>query len=343
MKLVKWALVAALAVLAGCGGSDESAAGGSRVLINAAGASFPDPIYAKWFDEYGTLHPEVRINYQALGSGAGIRQLIAGTVDFGATDSPMSDEEMAQASTGILHFPTVLGAVVPVYNLPGLDDTLNFSADALAGIFLGTVTKWNDPALTAANPGVPLPDADIVVVHRSDGSGTTFVFTDFLTKANAAWRDTVGAGTAVNWPAGIGGARNAGVSGLVTQTPNSIGYVELVYALQNSISFGRVENASGIMTMADLASVTAAAASAEIPDDFRVSITNAAGEDAYPISSFTWLLIPETIADAAKRDVITDFLRWMLADGQTMTEDLGYAPLPEELRTRELARIDSIH
>jgi phosphate transport system substrate-binding protein len=311
------------------------------VLLNGAGATFPGPIYTKWFDVYHQAHPNVQINYQAIGSGGGIRQLLAGTVDFGASDGPMSDEQLAQAKFKVLHFPTVLGAVVPSYNVPGVTGELNFTQYALAGIYLGTITKWNDPVIAKANPGVNLPANDIVVVHRSDGSGTSYIWTDFLSKVSTDWASKVGKNTAVNWPVGLGGKGNEGVTGLVKQTPNSIGYIELVYAAQNGITFGKVQNAAGQYVKADLASVTAAAsgASKDIPDDFRVSITNAPGAQSYPIASFTWLLIPAQIQDAAKRDAIKGFLKWMLTDGQGYNEGLTYAKLPKAVIDKELKAI----
>jgi phosphate transport system substrate-binding protein len=317
-------------------------AASAQVLVNGAGATFPYPIYAKWFDEYHKLNPKAQINYQSIGSGGGIRQLQAGTVDFGATDSPMTDEQIAQAGGRVLHFPTVLGAVVVTYNLPGIKSELTFTPEALAGIFLGTVTKWNDPLLTRANPGTALPANSIIVVHRSDGSGTTFVWTDYLSKASAAWKSKVGAGTSPNWPAGLGAKGNEGVAGLVKQTPNSIGYVELVYAIQNKMPYGKVRNAAGVPVQPDLKSVTAAAAAATVPDDFRVSITNPPGKDAYPISSFTWLLVPAKVSDAQKRAIITGFLNWMLADGQKLAEPLGYAPLPKALAGRVLKTVAQV-
>jgi phosphate transport system substrate-binding protein len=318
-----------------------STAVSAQLLINGAGATFPYPIYAKWFDEYHKVNPKAQINYQSIGSGGGIRQLQAGTVDFGASDSPMTDEQLA-AGGKVLHFPTVLGAVVPAYNVTGASRELNFTSEALAGIFLGTITRWNDPELARANPGVPLPAAAVVVIHRSDGSGTTFVWTDYLAKASAAWKSKVGTGTAVRWPAGLGAKGNEGVAGLVRQTPNSIGYVELVYALQNKMAYGKVRNAAGVFVKADLKSVTAAAASAEMPDDFRVSVTNPPGKDAYPIASFTWLLVPSKFQNAQKRAAITAFLRWMLTDGQKLAEPLGYAPLPAAVVNKELKAISSI-
>ena len=305
--------------------------------INAAGATFPYPIYSKWFDEYHKLRPNVQINYQSIGSGGGIRQLLDKTVDFGASDGPMTDEQLQQASFKILHFPTVLGADVPSYNIPGVSAELKFTPEALAAIFLGKVTKWNDPAIAGTNPGVKLPSEDIVVVHRSDGSGTTYIWTDYLSKVSEEWRTKVGKNTSVNWPVGLGGKGNEGVAGLVKQTPYSLGYIELIYAVQNNIPYGSVRNAAGEFVKASLAGVSAAAAGAvkSMPDDFRVSITNAAGKDAYPISSFTWLLIPAQISDAAKKAAIKDFLGWMLTSGQQFCEPLAYAKLPKEVVAKE--------
>jgi phosphate transport system substrate-binding protein len=316
----------------------------SPTFLNAAGATFPYPIYSKWFDEYHKLHANIQINYASVGSGAGIRQVLEGTVDFGASDGPMSDEQLAQAKVKILHFPTVLGAALPTYNIPGVAQELNFTQQALAGIFLGKTTKWNDPVIASANPGVNLPAEDIVVIHRSDGSGTTYIWTDFLSKVSEEWKTRVGRGTSVNWPVGLGGKGNEGVAGLIKQTPYSIGYVELIYAIQNNISYGRVQNAASKFVKADLASVSAAAAGAAqtMPDDFRVSITNPPGESAYPISSFTWLLIPEKITDPAKRDAIKGFLQWMLTDGQNYTEGLSYGRLPRAIEAREMKAISLI-
>jgi phosphate transport system substrate-binding protein len=313
------------------------------LLLNAAGATFPYPIYSKWFDTYHTAHPNIQINYQSIGSGGGIRQLLAGTVDFGASDGPMSDDQLAQAKFKILHFPTVLGAVIPTYNVAGVSTGLNFTQKALAGIYLGTITKWNDPEIAKSNPGVKLPGDDIVVVHRSDGSGTSYIFTDFLSKASDDWKNKVGKGTSVNWPVGLGGKGNEGVAGLVKQTPDSIGYVELIYAVQNDIPYGKVQNPAGKFVKADLAGVTAAAASVtDLPDDFRVSITNAPGPTSYPISSFTWLLIPAQISDAQKREAIKDFLKWMLVDGQKYNEGLSYAQLPKSVIVKETKAISLI-
>jgi len=314
------------------------------VLINGAGATFPYPIYSKWFDEYHNLHGKIQINYQSVGSGAGIRQVQAGTVDFGASDGPMSDEQLSKAKVKVLHFPTVLGAAVPTYNIPGVKRELNFTPEALAGIFLGNITKWNDSAISGANPGVNLPANDIVVVHRSDGSGTTYIWTDYLSKISEEWKSKVGRNTSVNWPVGLGGKGNEGVAGLIQQTPNSIGYVELIYAIQNHLFYGRVKNSAGSFVKAELPSVAAAAAGAagNMPDDFRVSITNAPGKTAYPISSFTWLLIPSRIEDPTKRDAIKGFLHWMLADGQDFAEPLAYGRLPKEVKMRELKAIEQI-
>src|SRR5271165_5311880 len=312
------------------------------LLINGAGATFPYPIYSKWFDEYHTNNSNIQFNYQSVGSGAGIKQATDGTVDFGATDGPMNDDQLKafqdKRGSAILHFPTVLGAAVPTYNVPGVSGALNFTPEALAGIFLGKITKWNDPAIAGANKGVNLPANDIVVVHRSDGSGTTYIWTDYLSKISDEWKSKVGKNTSVNWPVGLGGKGNEGVTGLIKQTPNSIGYVELIYAAQNNIPYGAVKNSSGNFVKADLAGVSAAAAgsSKDMPEDFRVSITNAPGKDAYPISSFTWLLIPEKIADPAKNKAIKDFLKWMLSDGQPMATALAYAPLPKAVLAREV-------
>jgi phosphate transport system substrate-binding protein len=321
------------------------AAADGQVLLNAAGATFPYPIYSKWFDLYHTSHSNVQINYQSIGSGGGIRQLLDKTVDFGASDGPMNDDQLKQASVPILHFPTVLGADVPTYNVPGVQGDLNFTPEALSGIFLGKVSKWNDPTIASANPGVKLPGDDIIVVHRSDGSGTTYIWTDYLSKVSPDWMQKAGKGTSVNWPVGLGGKGNEGVSSLIQQTPGSMGYVELIYAIQNHMSYGKVKNAAGVFVKADLASVSAAAAavSKEMPDDFRVSITNPLGNKAaYPISSFTWLLIPSKFSDTTKRDVVKDFLKWMMTDGQQSCEALSYAKLPKEVVAMEMKAIAKI-
>jgi phosphate transport system substrate-binding protein len=313
--------------------------------INAAGATFPAPIYQKWFQEYHAAHADVQINYQAIGSGGGIRQLTEGTVDFGASDVPMTDEQISKVTKfKVLHFPTVLGGIVPTYNIDGVNADLKFSPETLAGIFLGRITKWNDGAVKKDNPGVNLPGADITVVHRSDGSGTTFVWTDYLSKISADWKSKVGSGAAVNWPVGLGGKGNEGVSGQVKQTPNSIGYVELIYAVQNKMAYGVVKNSAGAFVKASFDSVTAAAAGAakDMPADFRVSITNAPGKGSYPIASFTWLLIPDKIGDATKREAIKGFLKWMLAAGQNDAAALSYAPLPKPVVAKELKQIAEI-
>jgi phosphate transport system substrate-binding protein len=316
--------------------------------LNGAGASFPEPIYTKWFDEFHKKDANVQINYQAIGSGGGIKQVTEGTVDFGASDGPMNDDQLKayQDKHGfpILHFPTVLGAVVPTYNIPGVTAELNFTPEALAEIFLGKITKWNDPAITGPNPGVNLPSNEILVIHRSDGSGTTYIWTDYLSKVSDEWKNKVGKNTSVSWPTGLGGSKNEGVAGAVKQNANAIGYVELIYAIQTKMPYGKVKNSSGEFIKADLASVTAAAAAAatNMPDDFRVSITNAAGKTAYPICSFTWLLIPSKFSDASKRDAVKGFVKWMLADGQNDAETLAYAKLPKEVVTKELAALNKV-
>jgi phosphate transport system substrate-binding protein len=312
--------------------------------INAAGATFPAPIYQKWFEEYRKAHPDVQINYQSVGSGAGIQQLTQGTVDFGASDMPMTDDQIAKITKyKVLHFPTVLGGVVPVYNIAGVTAELKFTGDTLAGIYMGTIKKWNDAALKKDNPGVNLPNEDITVVHRSDGSGTSFVWSDYFSKVSPEWKSKVGASTSVNWPVGLGGKGNEGVAGLVKQTPNSIGYVELIYAVQNKMSYGPVRNAAGTFVKADFNTVSEAAAGAakNMPDDFRVSITNAPGKNAYPISTFTWLLIPNKL-DGAKKTAITGFLKWMLTTGQQDTQAMSYAPLPKPVVAKEDKQIGAI-
>ena len=314
------------------------------VLLNAAGATFPYPIYSKWFSDYHQQHPDVQINYQSIGSGGGIQQLKAGTVDFGASDMPLNDQLLGQFKFKIIQFPTVLGAVVPTYNIPGVSAVLKFTPQALTDIYLGKVTKWNDSEITSSNPGVQLPPNDILVIHRSDGSGTTFVWTDYLSKVSSEWKDRIGSNTSVNWPVGLGGKGNEGVSGLVQQTPNSIGYVELIYAIQNHMGYGLVENSAGKFIKASLASVTDAAAGAaeKMQTDIRISITNAPGAETYPICSFTYLLIPEKIADSSKRDSIKNFLRWMLVTGQGMVEPLDYARLPKAVVAIEMKRLAEI-
>ncbi len=315
-----------------------------QTKLNGAGATFPYPMYSKWFSEYHKLHPDIEINYQSIGSGGGIRQVMAGTVDFGASDMPMKDEQLKQAKVKILNIPTVLGADVPAYNLPGVSAELKFTPAVLAGIFLGRISKWNDKAIAAANPGVNLPDRDVIVIHRSEGSGTTFVFTDYLSKVSPEWKSEVGSDTSVKWPVGLGGKGNEGVAGYVRQMPGAIGYIELIYAVQNNIAYGIVQNQAGNFVKASLEGVTAAAASApKMPADFRVSITNAPGKDAYPISSFTWLLIPAQSKDPAKGKILSDFLNWMVTDGQTMTSALSYAPLPENVAAKVKEAIKQVH
>ena len=321
----------------------------AALSINGAGATFPYPMYSKWFDEYKKKNPGIEINYQSIGSGGGIKQVTEGTVDFGASDGPMTDEQLKtfqdKHGFGVLHFPTVLGADVPTYNIPGVTVALNFTPEALAGIFLGKITKWNDPAITGPNKGVALPASDIVVVHRSDGSGTTYIWTDYLSKVSEEWKTKVGRGGSVSWPVGLGGKGNEGVTGQIKNAPNSIGYVELIYAVSNNIAYGNVKNSSGNFVKADLASVSAAAAAAatSMPDDFRVSITDPPGKTAYPIASFTWLLIPTQSKDPAKGKIIVDFLHWMLSDGEKMAAQLEYAPLPESVAAKVAEAIKQIH
>lgn len=307
----------------------------AEVKINACGATFPDPIYEKWFSDYHNAHKDVQISYTANGSGGGVKGVTDGTVDFGASDMPMTDKELANAKGKILHFPTVLGAVVPIYNVSGISQELKFSGPVLADIYLGKITKWNDKGIMADNPGVKLPGDDITVIHRNDSSGTTFIFTDFLSKVSPTWMSKVGANKAVSWPTGLGGQGNPGVTGLVKQTPGSIGYVELIYALQNKMGYGFVKNAAGEYVKASIDSVSASAATAKMPDDFRVSITNAPGKAAYPISSFTWMLIPEKISDPAKAKAIHEFLAWMMTTGQGDAAALAYAPLPKPVVAKE--------
>lgn len=334
-------------LLAGCGGSGQPAgspAGGGGAQINGAGATFPYPLYSKWFSEYQQVQPGVRINYQSIGSGGGIRQLTNRTVFFGATDGPMTTEQLAAAPGRVLHLPTVLGADVPVYNLAGITEPLHFTGPVLADIFLGRITKWNDSRLAQLNRGVTLPSTDITVVHRSDGSGTTYIWVDYLSKVSPEWKSKVGVATSVNWPVGVGGKGNEGVAGLVRQTPGAIGYVELIYALQNSISYGAVQNRAGAFVRAAQASVTKAAeaVAANMPEDFRVSITDAAGDEAYPISSFTWLLFFEDPQDKAHGRAMVEFMKWALTDGQTFATELGYAPLPANVVAMEMTALERI-
>jgi phosphate transport system substrate-binding protein len=335
MKL-KLCMVLALAVAL-------TGVGSAQTNLNGAGATFPNPIYQKWFSEYHNTNNNVQINYQSIGSGGGIKQLQSGTVDFGASDGPMTDEQLAQTPGKVFHIPTVLGAVVFTYNIPGVSQELKFTPDVIADIYLGNIKKWNDPRLAKANPGVKFPDEDIVVIHRSESSGTTYIFTDYLSKVSSAWKDKVGKNTAVNWPVGLGGKGSEGVTGMVKQTEGSIGYVELLYALSNNMPYGSVQNAAGTFVKASLQSVTEAAGSVkEMPDDFRVSITNAPGKNAYPISSFTWLLVPAEWQDATKEKAFVDFLNWMVDKGQGMTEQLSYAPLPKNVAAKVKARIKEV-
>jgi phosphate transport system substrate-binding protein len=314
----------------------------AQVLVNGAGATFPYPIYAKWFDEFHRLHPSSLINYQSVGSGAGIRQLKAGVLDLGASDMPLTDDDPAVSAKGLLHFPTVIGGVVPIYNIPKLTKDIDITPEVLAGILLGRITRWDDPNLIELNRGVKLPSVEIVVVHRSDGSGTTYILSDYLAKTSSEWKSTVGVGTSVSWKVGIGAKGNEGVAGLVKQTPFSMGYAELVYAVQNHLTYGRVRNAAGRFVKADLASIRAAASASSMPDDFRISITNAGGKDAYPIASYTWLLTPARISDPVKKRIIVDFLRWMILHGQRMAVEVGYAPLPEAVAAKVLKACDRI-
>jgi phosphate transport system substrate-binding protein len=339
MKLKTFAILLSIALVA-CQSNESKTA--APMSINGAGATFPNPIYSKWFDEYQKAHPDVRINYQPIGSGGGIRQLTAQTVFFGATDGPMTAAQLQAAPGAVLHFPTVLGGVVPVYNVAGVTQPLRFSGAVLADIYLGKITKWNDAAIAALNPGVKLPADDIAVVHRSDGSGTTYIFCDFLAKVSPPYQQKVGVATSVNWPVGVGAKGNEGVSGLVRQTPGAIGYVELIYALQNKMSYGSVQNKAGQFVTASLDSVTAAATGATIPDDFRVSITNADGATAYPIASFTWLLLYEHPKDTARAKVMVEFLKWALSDGQKFAPSLGYAPLPQPVIAKEMQALGNV-
>ena len=318
-----------------------SATASAQMMINGAGATFPYPIYSKWFDEYAKVDPSVRFNYQSIGSGGGQKQILAQTVDFGASDGPMSDENLSKAPGKILHIPTVAGAVVITYNLDG-NPALRLDGDTIANIFLGKIKNWNDPKIAASNPGAKLPDKEIVVVHRSDGSGTTFIFTDYLSKISGEWKEKAGNNTSVNWPTGIGGKGNEGVAGQVKQTPGALGYVELIYATQNKMPYAEVKNAAGEFMKPTLESITAALATANIPDDFRFSMTNAPGKDAYPIAGATWLLVYQQQKDAVKGKKLVEFLKWSLTDGEKMAKDLQYAPLPESVQQRVLTRIGEI-
>jgi phosphate transport system substrate-binding protein len=332
---LKWTLVTAiLALLVGSAVAQTS--------LTGAGATFPYPIYSKWFSEFKKVHPDVEINYQSIGSGGGIRQVMAGTVDFGASDVGMTDDQLKQSKVPIQLIPTVMGSVVPAYNIPGVKDDLKFTPDILANIFLGKITTWNDPAIQKINPDVKLPGQTINVVHRSDGSGTTGVFTDYLSKVSPDWKSSVGSSTSVKWPVGIGGKGNEGVAGTIRAVDGAIGYVELIYALQNKITFGSVKNSSGVFQKANLENTSAAANGVKIPADYRVSITNSPNKDAYPIATFTWLLIPKKSADQNKGKVLKDFLAWMIDDGEKMVQQLYYSPLPDDLQARVKKTVSSL-
>jgi phosphate transport system substrate-binding protein len=321
-----------------------SLAGGvvqAQMLINGAGATFPYPIYSKWFDEYAKVDPSVRFNYQSIGSGGGQKQILAETVDFGASDGPMSDENLAKATGKLLHIPTVAGAVVVTYNLPG-DLKLKLDGPTLADMFLGKITKWNDPRIAALNSGIKLPNSDVIVVHRSDGSGTSYIFTDYLSSVSKDWLSEVGRNTSVKWPTGLGAKGNEGVAGQVKQLPGTIGYVELAYAHQNKLPFADVKNSSGNFIAASLDSITEALATAKIPDDFRFSMVNPPGAKAYPIAGATWLLVYEQQKDAAKGKKLVEFLNWAATKGEAMASALDYAALPENVQQRVLERIKTI-
>lgn len=338
LKGLVWFLVGLITLAMGAGQAR------AQLLINGAGATFPYPLYSQWFDVYTKVNPAVRFNYQSIGSGGGIKQLTAHTVDFGASDAPMNEEQLASAGGKILHFPTVLGAVVVSYNIPGVNQAIRLTGPMVADIFLGKIPKWNAEPIAKLNPGVTLPDADIVVTHRSDGSGTTYIFTDYLSKASDEWKSGPGKGTAVKWPMGLGGKGNEGVTALVHQTPGSIGYVELIYALKNNMPFADLQNHDGSFVKASLESVTAAAAAAasSMPSDFRVSITDAPGANSYPISSFTYLLIYQQQTDKAKGQAIVDFIKWALGAGQQYAGPLAYAPLPGQVVGAELAQLGKV-
>jgi phosphate transport system substrate-binding protein len=342
--IVATGLVGVVIAFAACGSSDNSV-----VRINGAGSTFAYPLYVKWSDGFAKLHPDVQIDYESIGSGAGIGLVTDGRVDFGGTDGPMTEEQLRTFSERRgctpLHVPTALGAGVPAYNLPGVTAVLRFTPSALAGIFLGKITKWNDPELAAANSGVSLPDSAIAVVHRSDGSGTTYLWTDYLSKVSEEWKNKVGRSTSVNWPVGTSASGNQGVADLIKVTPNALGYLELTYAIRETLPYGVVQNSAGQFVKADFQSVTAAAAesAASMPADLRVSITNASGEHAYPIASFTWAIVPAVIADAAKRQALVAFLNWGLTDGQVYAESLSYARLPDGVIERAKELVAQIH
>jgi len=340
--MLKRRLILALFIVLAIVGIGRS--GFADMLINGAGATFPYPIYSKWFDVYAKENPGIKFNYQSIGSGGGIRMLSNRTVDVGASDAPMTDEQLAEAPGKILHFPSVMGADVVAYNLPGFSGTLRLTGPVIADIFSGKITKWDDDKIKALNPGAAIPSQDIVVCHRSDGSGTTYIFVDYLSKISPSWASDVGKGTSVKWPVGLGGKGNEGVTALVQQTPGAIGYIELIYALNNKIPFAEVQNKAGNFVAASLAGVTAAAASVagNMPADFRVSITDAPGADAYPISSFTWLLVYQKQTSKDVGDQVVKFLHWALTDGQKYAPELKYAPLPAEVVEKETAQIAQI-
>lgn len=345
-RVVVTLVIASLLLFAlGCGGTSGGGSNTTGVVrLQGAGATFPNPLYQKWLSEYGKLNPNVQMDYQSIGSGGGIKQIQEQTVDFGASDAPMKDEDLKKAPGELLHVPTVLGAVVLTYNLSGVQKPLRFSPEVIADIFLGKIKRWDDDKLKADNPGVALPAADITSVHRSDGSGTSAVFTDYLSKVSPEWKEKIGAGTSPQWPGGIGGKGNEGVTGQVKQTPNTIGYVELAYAVKNNLPVALIKNSSGNFVEPSLDAVTAAAAEslATTPDDLRVSITNAAGGQAYPISSYTYILVYKDQKDATKGKVLVDFLWWGIHDGEKFAKDLQYAPLPAEIVKRAEAKINSI-
>lgn len=335
---MKKALLLALCAICLVGMNDGANA---QMLINGAGATFPYPLYAKWFHEYAKVDPSVRFNYQSIGSGGGQKQILAETVDFGASDGPMSDENLAKAPSKLLHIPTVGGAVVLSYNLPG-NPTLKLDGPTVVDLFMGKIAKWNDPRIAEQNPELKLPKMDVIVVHRSDGSGTSYIFTDYLSSVSEEWAKKVGKNTSVNWPTGLGGKGNEGVSGQIKQLPGAVGYVELAYATQNKLAFAQLKNAAGNYITPTLESVTQAFATAEIPEDFRFSMVNPSGETAYPIAGCTWLLVYQQQKDPTKGKKLVEFLKWAETEGETMAKSLDYAPLPKNLQERVLKRIETI-
>jgi len=344
LQLVVWFSVVVFLLASTACNNNGGPGGSGSVSLQGAGATFPNPLYQKWLSEYGNLHPNVKIDYQSIGSGGGIKQLKEQTVDFGASDAPMKDEDLKSAPGEILHIPTVLGAVVITYNLEGVKQSLRFSPEVVADIFLGKIKKWNDPKIAADNPGLTLPANDVTVVHRSDGSGTSAVFTDYLSKVSTEWKDKVGSGTSPSWPTGIGGKGNEGVTGQVKNTPNTIGYIELAYAVKNNLPVAQIKNASGNFIEPTIDAVTAAASAsaANMPDDLRISITNAAGPQAYPISSYTYVLVYKNQKDGAKGKALVDFLWWGIHDGENFAKELQYAPLPADIVKKAEAKIGSV-